>query len=245
MYIAAVLSGDLKLQEVFKTGGDFHGAIAEQVFDLIVPEDMGTIEDEETGEMIPCPDKWAYIKYNYKKERQAAKAVSFGIMYGSGPKTVAEAAGITEQRAKDIIADYFDTFKGLDKWLKAQQNLIRNNGFVYSAFGRKRRLPDAKSQNRQVAGHEVRSGVNFLVQSVASDVNLLAGIDMQDWINNNKFDAKIFALVHDSILAEVREDLVPEYCAQLLKYVTKDRGCSIKGQPVGTDFEIGDNYAFI
>jgi len=56
-------------------------------------------------------------------------------------------------------------------------------------------------------------------------------------------DAKIFALVHDSILAEVREDLVDEYCEALVGYVQKDRGVSIPGCPVGCDVEIGDDYS--
>jgi len=56
-------------------------------------------------------------------------------------------------------------------------------------------------------------------------------------------DAKIFALVHDSILAEVREDLVDEYSAKLKECIQRDRGCSIPGTPVGCDFEVGEDYS--
>lgn len=59
MYYAAVLSEDTKLMEVFKTGGDFHSSIAKMVFKL------------------PCPVE--DVKKLYSTERQAAKAVSFGI----------------------------------------------------------------------------------------------------------------------------------------------------------------------
>jgi DNA polymerase I-like protein with 3'-5' exonuclease and polymerase domains len=54
---------------------------------------------------------------------------------------------------------------------------------------------------------------------------------------------KIFALVHDSILAEVKEDKVEEYSKIVLEEVQKDRGISIPGCPVGCDFEIGDDYS--
>lgn len=57
-------------------------------------------------------------------------------------------------------------------------------------------------------------------------------------------DAKIFALVHDSILAEVREDIVEEYSRKLVSIVQKDRGVSIKGCPIGCDVEVGDDYSF-
>lgn len=90
----------------------------------------------------------------------------------------------------------------------------------------------------------MRSGINFLVQSVASDINLLGAIDMQNYINRNGMNSKIFGLVHDSILAEVPEDEMEVYCNNLRSFVQKDRGVSIPNCPVGCDFEIGDDYSF-
>ena len=55
---------------------------------------------------------------------------------------------------------------------------------------------------------------------------------------------RIFALVHDSVLAEVKEERVDEYCEILRESVQKDRGLSIPGSPVGCDFDIGDDYSF-
>jgi DNA polymerase I-like protein with 3'-5' exonuclease and polymerase domains len=56
--------------------------------------------------------------------------------------------------------------------------------------------------------------------------------------------AQIFALVHDSILAEVDEEEVEEYCEVVRRNVQKDRGLSIPGTPIGCDFDIGDDYSF-
>jgi DNA polymerase I-like protein with 3'-5' exonuclease and polymerase domains len=81
------------------------------------------------------------------------------------------------------------------------------------------------------------------VQSTASDINLLGAIDAEAYIRANKMKARIFALVHDSILAEVPEEEVPEYCEILQTYVQLDRGVSIPGAPVGCDFEIGEDYS--
>ncbi len=82
------------------------------------------------------------------------------------------------------------------------------------------------------------------VQSIASDVNLLAAIDTANEIAEKGLDAKIFALVHDSIVAIVKDECVEEYCEIVKRNTQKDRGCSIPGTPIGVDQEIGQDYSF-
>jgi len=82
-----------------------------------------------------------------------------------------------------------------------------------------------------------------LVQSTASDINLLGAIDMQAYINSSNMKSRIFALVHDSILAEVPEEEIEHYSEKLLHFVQMDRGIYIPGAPVGCDFEIGEDYS--
>ena len=235
VYIAAVLSNDKALMNVFQSGGDFHSTIAKQVFRL------------------PCHvDE---VKKLYPLERQAAKAITFGIMYGAGPNKIASqvtadarkldpnAAEFTKMEAEEAIKAYFKQFKGLAKWIAANQEFVAQNGFTYSHFGRKRRLPNVFSTDKAIKSHTIRSGLNFLVQSTASDVNLLAAIDMMAYIGREKLGARMFALVHDSILAEVPENEVEAYCTALRRFVQMDRGVSIPGTPIGCDFEIADDYS--
>lgn len=229
VYYAAVLSGDKALQGIFFQGGDFHSAIAKQVFKL-------NCLAEEVKKLFPL-------------DRQAAKAVTFGILYGSGPQKVAdtvnkEGGNLTLSDAKEVISEYFATFPRLRKWLNESQEFIKDNGYCYSFFGRKRRLPNVFSSDKGIAAHEVRSGVNALIQSVASDVNLLGAIDAQNECKKLGICAFIFALVHDSIVAIVRDDHVEDFCAVLRKCVQKDRGCSIPGFPIGVDQEVGQDYSF-
>lgn len=166
-------------------------------------------------------------------------------MYGSGPEKVAATAGIPLEEAVEAIDDYFGTYKQLKKWLEQAHKKIKEDKCTYSIFGRKRRLPNVDSSDRKVSSHEVRSGTNFLIQSVCSDLNLLAAIDMHNWIKQSGFDANIFMLVHDSIVAEVREDLVDDYCKMLAYLTQMDRGCMIPGSPIGVDVDIGDDYSFV
>ena len=232
VYVAAVLANDKNLMKVFQDGGNFHSSIAKLVFGL--PGPVENIADE------------------YKTERQAAKAVTFGIMYGAGARKISEQVStdsgtyFSNTQAQEVIDDYFRQFFQLRKWIDQSSKYIRDNGFIYSYFGRKRRLPNVMSDNKGVASHEVRSGMNFLVQSVASDINLLGAIDAHAFINSSPWadKANIFALVHDSILAEVSEEAVDAYSLVIADCVQKDRGLSIPGCPVGCDFEVGDDYSF-
>ena len=235
VYVAAVLSNDKELMNVFISGGDFHSTIAKKVFNL-------PCEVSEVKELFPLL-------------RQAAKAITFGIMYGAGPSKISQQVTkdakdngmdyvFTVEEAQEAIKAYFKQFKELKNWITKNQEFIAQNGYIYSYFGRKRRLPNVLSTDGGIRSHAIRSGLNFLVQSPASDVNLLAGIDMQKYIKKNKMKALIFALVHDSILAEVPDNEVDQYCSALKGFIKADRGLSIPGHSIGCDFEIGDDYSF-
>ena len=229
VYVAAKLAEDEALMDVFRSGGNFHSTIAKTVFKL--PCDV-----EDVAEM-------------YGTQRQAAKAVTFGIMYGAGPSKISQQVTkdsgklFSVSEAKEVIDDYFGSFHRLKKWLETNQKFIEQNGFVYSFFGRKRRLPNVLSEDAGIRSHSIRSGLNFLVQSPASDINLLGAIDMNDYIRVEKMNSRIFALVHDSILAEVPDDEVEQYSRALKMFIQLDRGISISGAPVGCDFDVHDDYS--
>jgi DNA polymerase I-like protein with 3'-5' exonuclease and polymerase domains len=229
MYVAAVVSDDKNLQNVFKSGGDLHSTIAKMVFNL--PHDVADIKNEAPT------------------QRQAAKAVTFGILFGSGPAKIAETVSkesgkpFSIQQAKDTIKKYFTTFSQLRDWLQMTKQDIEANGYIYSIFGRKRRLSNVFSNDKGIAAHEVRSGINFTIQSVASDINLLAGINLNQWIKDKEVDAKIIALVHDSIVLEVRDDAVEDTSKQLVAAMQTDRGCFIPGHPIGVDVDVSKDYS--
>ena len=229
VYVAAVLADDKNLMEVFRSGGNFHSSIAKLVFNL-------PCEAEEVAEFYPT-------------QRQAAKAVTFGIMYGAGANKISQQVTadsgkpFTKTQAQEVIDDYFKQFHKLKSWIDRSSKFIMDNGFIYGATGRKRRLPNVKSDNQGIQSHEVRSGLNFLVQSVASDINLLGAIDMNTYIKSKGMKSKIFALVHDSILAEVPEDEIEHYSEKLQSFIQQDRGFSIPGTPVGCDFDVHDDYS--
>jgi len=224
VYIAAALSNDQFLQRAFKENLDFHSYVAKQIFNL------------------PCEVN--EVKKDFPDKRQHAKAITFGIMYQAGPAKIAETANVSATEAKMFIKKYFNEAYALKSYIDDSNAQIEKNAFIYSFFGRKRRLPESRSTNRGVAQHAIRSGVNFLVQSVASDINILGLIDLIKWIDENNYQNDIlpFTVVHDSIVAEVREDLVDFYISKTKEFIQKDRGCSIEECPIGMDFEVGASW---
>jgi DNA polymerase I-like protein with 3'-5' exonuclease and polymerase domains len=229
VYVAAVLADDLELQDVFRSGGNFHSTIAHKVFRLDC-----AIED---------------VAEKYATYRQAAKAVTFGIMFGAGPNKISEqvtkdGGKLSVVQARQIIKEYFGAFWKLEEWIEEQKKLIMKDGSIYSHFGRKRRLSDVRSANKGVVGHSIRSGLNFLIQSTASDINLIGATEAHQKIKQKKMKSQIFALVHDSVLAEVPVDEIEEYCSILKTEIQKDRGIYITGAPIGCDFDIGEDYSF-
>jgi DNA polymerase I-like protein with 3'-5' exonuclease and polymerase domains len=229
VYYAAVLSGDRNLQNVFKQGGDLHSTIAKMVFGMDCP-----VED---------------VKRLHPLRRQAAKCITFGVLYGSGARKVAESVTkdsgqpFSLEEAQETIDFYFKTFSKLKQWLKDQKQFIEANGYCYSFFGRKRRLPNVFSPDKGIASHEVRSGINAQVQSLASDVNLLGAMDTAKEFRATGMRARIFALVHDSIVILHPNEETDEVNRILHLCVQKDRGCSIPGCPVGVDIDVHQDYS--
>jgi len=232
VYYAAVLSNDTFLQQAFIDKLDFHSYVAKQMFNL------------------PCEVN--EVKNTYPAERQYAKAITFGIMYQAGPAKIAETVNkdakageeISIPQAKQFINKYFKEARALKRFIDSSNQQIETCAYIYSFFGRKRRLPESKSTNQGVAKHAIRSGVNFLVQSVASDINILGLIDVMQWVNENGYEKDIlpFTVVHDSIVAEVKEELLETYIENARACIQRDRGVSIPDCPIKVDFEIGPSW---
>jgi len=224
VYVAAALANDKFLQRAFIEKMDFHSYVAKNMFKLSC-----TVDE---------------VKTLYPDLRQYSKAITFGILYGAGPNKISETANITVAEAKDFISKYFREASNLRKWIDSCLSTIEANYFIYSAFGRKRRLPEVQATNKGVAAHATRSGLNFLIQSVASDINILGLIDTVNWVkqNNLQDEIRLFATVHDSIVAEVKNEMIDEYCSILKTNLQKDRGVFIPNCPIVVDVEVGPSW---
>ena len=134
-----------------------------------------------------------------KNERQIAKAVSFLIVYGGGAFNLAETTGISMRRADKIIKNYQNVYPGIFIYMDFIQNFIRDNQYAYTIFGRRRNLPDIASKDFSVQNRAFRQGLNFTIQSTASDVLLSGLLGTHRRLKREAVRAYPVATVHDSL----------------------------------------------
>lgn len=144
--------------------------------------------------------KLLFNKQNISKtERQIAKTVSFLIVYGGGPFNLSETMGITLRRAERIIDNYKNVYPAVFEYMEFVNDFIRTNGYAYTIFGRHRNLPDVDSRNRAVVNRALRQGLNFTIQSTASDILLTSLLGISRRFKANNLSARPVATVHDSV----------------------------------------------
>ena len=197
--VLAQCCGDKNLIEAFNSGQDLHRFTASLVF--------GKAAEDVT-----------------KEERQIAKSVSFLIVYGGGPNKLSQQIGKSVVYCKGIFKAYQDSFPKVFKWIDDVHKTIRENGYAVSIFGRRRHLPNIKSPIRKYQFRALRQGMNFVIQSSASDLMLHSIRRLYKYREATGIDFDILATVHDSV--EVQCDLKDvEKVATMLKVVlpmTKD-----------------------
>jgi len=134
-----------------------------------------------------------------KEERQIAKAVSFLTVYGGTEKTLAMKQGISFKKAKNIIDGWMAAFPGVPRYMQHVDQFITKNQYAYTIFGRRRNLPNAASEAQYIRQEAFRQGLNFTVQSSASDTLLCCLLGMDAEFKQRKMSTKIVATVHDSV----------------------------------------------
>ena len=134
-----------------------------------------------------------------KEERQIAKTVSFLIVYGGGAFNLAETMAIPMKRAEKIINNYKNVYPGIFDYMEFVNEYIKRNGYAYTIFGRRRNLPDVHSRDRGVVNRALRQGLNFTIQSTASDILLTSLLGIARAFKANSLSARPVATVHDSV----------------------------------------------
>jgi DNA polymerase-1 len=154
------------------------------------------------------PDACAERDPLWKEIRYRAKVVNFGFLYGMGWKTFKDyafneyEAVLTDTEAQQSRMDFFELYPDLPKWHDKMRRMARGQRYVDSPTGRRRRLPNIRSDDDWQRMAEERQAVNFPVQSFASDLNLMAALQLKEEFKDR---VDIVGTVHDNILVEVEE----------------------------------------
>lgn len=189
--VFAHISNDENMINAFKNGNDIHKEVASKVF------------GKELDEVTP-------------EERTKAKAVNFGIVYGISDFGLGEQLNISRKEAKEYITEYLDKYKGIKEYMDRIDEEAKEKGFVTTIFGRRRNIPELKSQNYMVRQFGSRAALNMPIQGTAADIMKLAMIEVQKRIEEKGLRSRIVLQVHDELLLEVPMEELEE-AKKLLK----------------------------
>jgi len=179
--ILAHLSNDQRLAEAFAAGEDVHRRTAAAV--LRVPIDA----------VMPA-------------QRERAKAVNFGIVYGQTPFGLAQQLGITPEEAADFIHRYFEQYQGVQQYIENCLREARDTGITRTLFGRIRQHPEINSRNGMRRSMAERTAINSPIQGTAADIIKIAMIRISNELRCRKLQTRMVLQVHDELIFEVPED---------------------------------------
>ena len=213
--IAAHLSGDPKLLGAFAAGQDIHTATAAAVFKI-------PIESVDPN------------------QRRLAKVANFGSIYGQGEYGLSQQLGITGDVARDFLKEYWSTYSRLKEYLDEVRHKAREEGFVVSATGRRRAIPDLRSPNFQLRSAAERMAINFPMQSLAADIIKIAMVRLQREIEADHIEGRMLLQVHDELLFEVPESEVDQFAEKVPRIMT---GAYELETGIEVETKVGANWA--
>lgn len=190
--LMASYSGDIELVRAFNEGLDVHAITACAQHNIPYDKFM-----EEYKAKNP----------HYDAMRRVAKTVLFGTAYGMGARKLRvllltqNDQDISEQECKRLLAKFNDTYFGLTEWKKEVNRIVAKRGYVYTIYGRKRRLDGIWSDNPKVRSYALRQGVNSIIQGSCGDIIQEAMLSVQSVAKS--FGGSLVAQVHDELVVEV------------------------------------------
>lgn len=218
--IAAILSGDEQLIEIFKSGRDVHAEVAARVF--------GVDSSAVTPEM-----------------RRRAKVINFGILYGMGVNALRENLGTDRKEAQEFYQQYFATFNRLAEYLEEVKAKASKDGYTETLFGRRRYFEGIRSPIPYIRASAERMAINAPIQGTQADIIKLAMIAIQKFLDDEGIhtEAQLILQVHDEIIFEMQESAVqklsPRILAVMAGIVDADKA---KGVPIIAKASVGKRW---
>lgn len=212
--IMAHLSGDKNMIEAFHSGHDIHTATAAKVFKVPIEEVT-------------------------REQRSKAKTANFGIIYGISAFGLSERMHVSLKEAKELIAEYFETYPGVKAYMSQSIETARQNGYTETICGRRCYLPDIHSHNAIVRGYAERNAINAPIQGSAADIIKVAMIQIHQRFQKENIRSKMLIQVHD----ELNFSVCPEEKKQVKQIVMEEMEKAFTMQvPLLADCGWGKNW---
>lgn len=227
--IAAFLSGDKKMIDVFLKGEDIHTRVASEVF--------GVLPEAVTKDM-----------------RRQAKVINFGILFGMGVSALqsnladpeaGEAGKITRVQAQKFYNDYFEKFSGLATYLNTVKAEAYRTGYTETFFGRRRYFEGIKSKLPFIRAAAERMAINAPIQGTEADIIKLAMVRINEYLKKEKLldSVRILLQVHDELVYEIKEELVEKVAPkirQIMEEIVDPK--DVSGIVCTAEASVGDNW---
>ncbi len=212
--ILAHVSGEPKLREAFAAGEDIHAATAAEVL------------GKERAELT-------------KDERNVAKMVNFGIIYGISAFGLSENLDIPREEAQTYIDTYLARFPHVQDFIQRTIEQAERDGYAITLFGRRRPVPELKARNRQTRGFGERLAVNFVMQGTAADIIKAAMVSIHRRLREEGRAARLVLQVHDELLLEV-----PEVETSAVRDLVREEMCGAYplDPALAVDIGVGDDW---
>jgi DNA polymerase I len=212
--ILAHVSGEPKLREAFEAGEDIHAATAAEVL------------GKERAVLT-------------KDERNVAKMVNFGIIYGISSFGLSENLEIPREDAQEYIDAYLARFPHVQDFIERTIEQAKRDGYVTTLLGRRRPVPEIRASNRQTRSLGERLAVNSVMQGTAADVIKKAMVSIHRRLRDEGRGARLVLQVHDELLLEVPE---AEVSAAKALVVAEMTGAYPLDPPLEVDVGVGDDW---
>ena len=212
--LMAHLSDDPSLIEAFRQGEDIHAATAAKLFHKGI--------DEVTPE-----------------ERRKAKTANFGIIYGISAFGLAQRLDIPRSEAKQIIDGYFASYPRVKEYMEQAVEKARTQGYVETAFGRRRTLRDIDSRNAVARGVAERNAINAPIQGSAADIMKLAMIEIRRRFRAEGIRSQMILQVHDEVIVDMLRS-EQEHVIRIVREAME--GVAHLRVPLISDTGVGENW---
>lgn len=242
MRILAEISQEERLIDIFCEGKDIHSEIARQLFNL--GDDV-----DPKKELAKAADG----RLLGKTCREIAKTVEYASVYGTGPRGLADLLGCSVDDAKNVLADFFETYPRIDAWLKHIKKQALREYETRTLGGRARfykvpKQPDdeADAEERRAYREEIasieRAAGNAPIQGSNADMTKQALVKLYNDLERRGWLDRVFfvAAVHDEIVLEAPQEIA-EQVAEVLAGAMEDGAKKyLKRVPVSCrDYDIG------
>jgi DNA polymerase I len=213
--ILAHVSGEPRLREAFARGEDIHTATAAEV----LGKDPATLT---------------------KDERNVAKMINFGIVYGISAFGLSENLDIPKEQAQSYIDAYLARFPHVQAFIARTIVQASEDGYATSLLGRRRPVPELRAMNRQTRGFGERVAVNFVMQGSNADIIKVAMVSIHARLRAEGRAARLVLQVHDELLLEVPETEV----SKVRELVREEMiGAYPLDPALAVDVGVGDDWA--